>query len=80
MKTFGARKPFTVRVENLDGWWTAFCIELSVAGSGTSKEEALRQLTLSMRSMLTAQASSLKEDWRSVGDMVEFDQARATHS
>lgn len=72
MTAIAQRKPYKVELKKLDGWWTASCVELCVAGSGPSRDDALQQLTLSMRSALTSQVSSLRDDWRKVSDLVEI--------
>lgn len=55
-------KTFTVQVSEIGGWWSAICPELCVSGMGSTKEEAVENVTRSMRSTLRAMASMLKRD------------------
>lgn len=54
------RKPYTVVVKNLDGWWSAVCPELGVSGFGHSRDEAISAVARSMQSTLAAHAEALK--------------------
>lgn len=69
-------KPYTIKVKNLDGWWSAFCAELHVSGFGGSKQEAIDAVVRSIRSTLSAQVSSLNRSRSNIERMAEFDFAR----
>ena len=66
------RKSYTIKVKNLDGWWSAVCDELCVSGFGATREAAITAITRSMVSTLNAQARALHEDTHRINDIAEF--------
>lgn len=68
-------KPYTIIVKNLDGWWSACCPQLHVSGFGASKQQAINSVVTSIRSTLSAQVSSLREDQKNIKRMAEFQTA-----
>ena len=69
------KKPYTLVVKNMDGWWSAVCPELLVSGFGPSKEEAILSVARSMESKLKAQALSLAKDLNNVELMAQLQAA-----